>query len=361
VAVQYLLRLKSVKSEPLRLIRLQPQPLLHFMEPYFTVIVPTIHSDLAQLSACLSALRQQTLSHSEFELVVVDDTNHAETAALVAEFARQSSIETRYLAQPQPTGLAAARNRGWRAARGRYLAFTDDNCQPLPTWLMVAKTMFQRGGQVITGTVRTQSETVLKQVSRGSSYRASGQTDETSDFVAANFFIHKAAMQRAGGFEESFDRTWRVDADLQFKLLEIGVPILKCPEAVVTRTYRPANWYTTLTNERQHGYDALLYKRHPNLYRQRVQRDEKLTLRHYLTVVSVLLALVAAALGNWLLAGTSLLTHVGLTTWLATERWPAEPTSWPDTKAALLTALATPFLSVYWRIYGAVKYRVLYW
>jgi glycosyltransferase involved in cell wall biosynthesis len=331
------------------------------MEPYFTVIIPAIHPNVDHLLACLKALSQQTVSKTQFEVVVVDDTNGAELATLVGTFARQSGIETRYLPQPQSIGLAAARNRGWHAARGRFLAFTDADCQPLPTWLQAAQTMLQRGGQVITGTVRTQHIPTLPREKRLDNQRQADTTQETTDFVASNCFIHKMAMQRAGGFEESFDRAWRVDADLQFKLLEIGVPILKCPEAVVTRTYRPAHWYATLTNERQHRYEALLYKRHPNLYKQRVQRDEKLTLRHYLTVVSPLMAAVAALLGNWPVAGTSLTTYIGLTAWLAAEQWPLGATTWPAIRATLLTALATPFLSVYWRIYGAVKYRVLYW
>lgn len=333
------------------------------MVPYFTVVVPTARRANAPapslLSACLTALSRQTLPSDQFEIVVVDDANDPDTAALVAQFARQSPIETRYLAQPSRTGLAAARNRGWRAARGRYLAFTDDDCQPQPTWLRTAQGMFQRGAQVVTGTLRTQEPPLDRLGPRGA-YRSPANAVDTHDFVAANCFMQQGALQRAGGFEESFDLAWRVDADLQFKLLEIGVPIIKCPEAVVVRPHRPTHWYTTLTAERQNRYDALLYKRHPDLFKQRMPRDEKLALRYYLTVVSVGLGLGAAALGAWPMVLLSLLLFVGLTIWLAAERWPTPPMTGYDAKAILLTVLATPFLSVYWRLYGAVKYRVLY-
>lgn len=334
------------------------------MEPYFTIVIPTTSSPAnapTQLADCLHALARQTLPAHQFEVVVVDDAANEDTAALVAAFARHAQIEARYLAQPKRAGLAAARNRGWHAARGRYLAFTDADCLPQPNWLSAAAVMFQRGAQVITGTLRTPGAPVVRSGQRGGVYRSAATPHDSSDFVAANCFVQKPILQRAGGFEESFDLAWRVDADLQFKLLEIGVPILKCPEAVVVRPYQPANWYTTLTNERQTRYDALLYKRHPDLFRQRVPRDEKLALRYYITVMSVLVGLVAALLGNVPVSLFSLLGFIALTTWLALERWPSGATSWRDAKVAILTALAIPFISAYWRLYGAVKYRVLYW
>jgi hypothetical protein len=67
------------------------------------------------------------------------------------------------------------------------------------------------------------------------------------------------------------------------------------------------------------------------------------------------------AAGNVPVSVLSLGTFVGFTAWLAAKRWPVGSTSWRDMKAALLTAFATPFVSIYWRLYGAIEYRVLYW
>ncbi|MBO0948737.1 glycosyltransferase family 2 protein [Fibrella forsythiae] len=326
------------------------------MNPYFTVVIPTgNHSAL--LPNCLEAIAQQQLTRNQFEIVVVDDANNAETASLVHSFAHRHHIEIRYLAQPHPMGLAAARNRGWRAARGQYIAFTDDDCVPQPGWLLVAQRMFMRGAQVVTGTVRT-----TLPIRQAGARRVVNRIVESSDFLAANCFCQTGALQRAGGFEESFDLAWRVDADLQFKLLEIGIPILKCPEAVVVRSFRVANRYAVLTNERQNRYDALLYKRHPDLFRQRIPRDEVMVLRYYTTIISLAIVLVAAAVGYVPLLLTSAIIYVGLTAWLAVNRWPtgSESGTWEALKEDMLTAVAIPFLSVFWRLYGSVKYRVLY-
>ncbi len=327
------------------------------MNPFYTVVIATSNQP-ALLLNCLQAMNQQQLERDQFEIVVVDDANDAETAAVVQTFAHKSQIETRYLAQPRSMGLAAARNRGWRAARGRYIAFTDDDCLPQPGWLLTAQRTCVRGAQVVTGTVR-----ITRPGRQEGGRNGLNQGAESSDFLAANLFCQPSALQRAGGFEESFDLAWRVDADLQFKLLEIGVPILKCPEAVVVRPYRARSPYAVLTNERQKRYDALLYKRHPDLFRQRMPRHELMVLRYYTTIVSLSVALGAALSGYFLLLTVSLLLYGCLTLWLAIERWPdasESRTAWEAVKETGLAAVVTPFLSVFWRLYGSVKYRVLY-
>ena len=326
------------------------------MNPYFTIVVPTSHRPVLLLN-CLMALGQQELPRNQFEIVVVDDAGDAETEALVTAFARNSHIETRYLAQPRRMGLAAARNRGWRAARGSHIAFTDDDCLPQPGWLLAAQRMFMRGARVVTGTVRT-----TRPDQQTATQRTLSRVVETADFLTANCFFQTEALQRAGGFEESFDLAWRVDADLQFKLLEIGIPILKCPEATVIRLFQAATRYAVITNERRNRYDALLYKRHPDLFRQRMPRDEAMTMRYYATIISLVVVLVAAALGHVPILLLSGLAYLSLTTWLALERWPTYSGSgdWRVVCETILTAIATPFLSVFWRLYGSVKYRVLY-
>jgi len=50
-----------------------------------------------------------------------------------------------------------------------------------------------------------------------------------------------------------------------------------------------------------------------------------------------------------------------LTLALMSERLADQLLNWTTIKPALLTSLLSPFLSVYWRLYGAFSYRVWYW
>ncbi len=99
-----------------------------------SVVVPT-HQRPAQLLRCLTSLAAQDYPHDAFEVVVVDDGDSAGTRDAVNGFVRQSGLQVRLLAQSPRAGPATARNAGAEAADGRFIAFTDDDCQPASNWL----------------------------------------------------------------------------------------------------------------------------------------------------------------------------------------------------------------------------------
>ena len=328
------------------------------MTPEFSVVIPT-YQQPALLLKCLDALGRQRLPRDQFEIIVVDEGNSSETEAAVLLFAKQIArdggpLEVRYLGQPERRGPAAARNRGWRAARGRIVAFTDDDCLPEPQWLASALTCFQRGAQVMSGQLR------VLLPNKPTSLDRTATLLKRPEFMAANCFCRKSTLERVGGFEEAFDTDWREDSDLQFKFIQAGIPIGKCPEAVVVYPIRPCPWYGLLQDERKNSYDALLYKRHPNLFRERIPSYRQRVVQYYLLVMSLVVGLIG------LLTGQAAIALMGLSVWgtlsfdLIMRHLPPDPVTWPGTKYAILTALATPFLSVYWRLYGSIKYKVLY-
>lgn len=317
-----------------------------------SVVIPT-YQRLPLLTKCLDALGRQTLPRDAFEIIVVDDGNQPAVAEAVTEFERQTGIQTHYISQPERRGPAAARNRGWQAARSPVIAFTDDDCLPQPNWLSAGLSLFEQGATVVTGQLQMPLPDQPTHHDRTTAFL------ETAEFITANCFCRKTALERVGGFEEAFDMAWREDSDLQFKLLRAGYPIQKCLSAVVFHPMREAPWYASLRDERKNRYDALLFKRHPDLFRQRIPDYRRLVARYYATVVSLIVGLGAWLVGNPVVASAGFGVWLVLTSWLVAERWPAQPT-WERIQQTLLTSLATPFLSVYWRLYGAVKYHVVY-
>lgn len=321
------------------------------MIPEFSVVIPTCKQP-NQLLKCLDALSRQKLPHHQFEIIVVDDANDRATEATVRNFTAIFGIEARYLSQPGPAGLAAARNRGWQAARGRIVAFTDDDCQPQPDWLASAFACFERGAQVVSGQLR------MPLFSRSSPYERAPLFAESADFTAANCFCLRSVIRRAGGFSEEFTTTWHEDSDLQFKLIRKGIPVTKCPESVVLHPMEPTE--TMLEEERRKLHDALLYKRYPDLFRQRIPQYRALMAHYTGSVVGLSAALAGTVTGHFVLALLALGLWAFLTFDLFWKRLPAGPITLDSLRQTAAMAVATPFLSLYWRLHGVVKYRVLY-
>jgi glycosyltransferase involved in cell wall biosynthesis len=92
-----------------------------------SVVVPT-RDRPDGLARCLAALAGQTCA-DRLEIVVVDDGS--QDGGQIE--ARVSHARRRYV-RLEGTGPASARNAGIRAARGRVVCFTDDDCEPEPDW-----------------------------------------------------------------------------------------------------------------------------------------------------------------------------------------------------------------------------------
>jgi glucosyl-dolichyl phosphate glucuronosyltransferase len=104
-------------------------------EPSISVVICT-HNRAEWLRRVLGTLCAQTLSASDFEIVVVDNGSTDATRWVVEEIGR-TKPNVRYVAEGR-IGSSYARNSGWAAARGRYVAFMDDDCKAPEQWLTVA-------------------------------------------------------------------------------------------------------------------------------------------------------------------------------------------------------------------------------
>jgi len=96
--------------------------------PLFTVVMPT-YNRRALLEASIDSVLSQTLD--DFELLIVDDASTDGTGEVLATRAR-ADRRIRVTRMPVNGGCGAARNVAMSQARGRYLAFLDDDDLFLP-------------------------------------------------------------------------------------------------------------------------------------------------------------------------------------------------------------------------------------
>jgi GT2 family glycosyltransferase len=318
------------------------------MSVVVSVVVPTYkREDL--LRRCLEALIAQDFPPDHYEVLIADDAVLASTREVVKSYAQSSRCHIRYVPVIGMHGPAAARNAGWHEAAGKFIAFTDDDCLPQPTWLKEGVHALEQGADAATGRV------VMPLPPEPTDYERDAAGLATAEFVTANCFVRRAALKEVGGFDERFRMAWREDSDLHFSLIEHGLWVTTAPDAVVVHPIRPAPWGVSLRMHRKTLYDALLYKKHPKLYRQRIH---PFPWRYYAVAAAAIGAIVGIVLHLPALAAGGMIVWLVLTLEFCWRRLQGASRSPSHVAEMIYTSALIPFLSLYWRIRGALQYRV---
>lgn len=318
-----------------------------------SIVVPTYRRP-GLLEQCLHALETQDFDPVLYEIIIADDAASEETRAQAETHAANSRMPIRYVPVVGRHGPAAARNVGWQAAQGEIIAFTDDDCQPDPRWLGEAMRMFAARPELAALAGRT----VVPLPALPTDYELDAAGLEYAEFVTANCFCRRDMLARIGGFDERYTAAWREDSDLQFAILAQNGEIGFAGNAVVTHPVRPAPWGVSLRQQRKSQFDALLYKKYPALYRRHIQPGTPWD--YYAIVLALAVGIGAALTGQPFLAFAALIVWFGLTGNFLARRLQRTARTPGHVAEMAVTSVCIPFLSVFWRLCGAVKFRVLF-
>jgi GT2 family glycosyltransferase len=288
----------------------------------------------------------------EYEVIVVSDgpdvsTHYALRNLLVLEFPKFVFIEL-----PEKKGPAAARNAGWAQASGELIAFTDDDCIPDIYWL---KNLHEAFADIKNPLAAFTGRTIVPIPPVPTDYELNISHLSRAEFITANCACSRKALVCAGGFDEAFTMAWREDSDLQFKFIKQGIPIIPVEKAVVVHPVRKIKWGGCLKDERKNMFNALLYKKFPELYRKKIQPSRPWL---YYVIISFFILFVFG-----ILFSSSTASMLGLSGWLILTLWFAfnrlrsTSRNLGHVVEMALTSFAIPFLSLYWRWYGAFKYK----
>jgi len=114
----------------------------------FSVIVCTYNrADLLQV--CLSTIVLLDYPENRFEILIIDNNSNDNTRR-VSQLFYDRHLNTRYFFEAEQ-GLSHARNRGVCEAKGRYLAYIDDECKVGKDWLKNAENVIETTGARIFG------------------------------------------------------------------------------------------------------------------------------------------------------------------------------------------------------------------
>jgi glycosyltransferase involved in cell wall biosynthesis len=223
--------------------------------PVFSVLIPTYERQ-ESLPQVLECLRRQI--YRPFEVVIVDQSDKP------WEGYRQYRDLDIFYVHTDIKGVVNARNTAALAARGQVLAFTDDDCQPLPDWLESAVKYFDQSRVVgVEGLI-------LSDKRDDPNYRAVTNAGfEGIGFMTANLFLRRETFMALDGFDDRFDHPhFREDTDLGWRAMEHG----EIPFGRDVRVYHPPHRREVAREslaERNRFFekDALLLAKHPERYR----------------------------------------------------------------------------------------------
>lgn len=243
---------------------------------FFSVVIPT-YNRKPILEKCLKALEHQRLADPSqiegYEIVVVDDGSTDGTIdwlqAHTAEFPH-----VRLFCQAHQ-GPAAARNLGVQQAIGDTIIFIDSDLVVTEQFLQAHADALLEGSR-LSGSDRSDQPAPLftygRVINTCNFENPTAEPYKITDFSAAYFATGNVAIARywldkAGLFDTRFQLYGWEDLELGVRLKQLGLKLIKCPEAVGYHWHPPfalAQIPKLVDQEIQRGrMGVLFYEKHP--------------------------------------------------------------------------------------------------
>jgi len=215
------------------------------VNPAVSVVVP-VFNGAATLADCLRSISAQSLPRSAFEIIVADDGSTDASPAIAERYGAR-------ILRERHGGAPAARNAGWRAARGAWVAFTDADCLPSRQWLasLVAAAERNSNGRAALGAAgRTLGFPSDTQAARY--VNVTGGLDAERHLShprfpfapTANVMYRREALAAAGGFDTRYAAYDACDLHERLRAIDAGAFVFE-PNAIVLHHHRadwPAYW-----------------------------------------------------------------------------------------------------------------------
>jgi GT2 family glycosyltransferase len=274
-------------------------------QPFFSIVIPT-YARLRQLATCLQSLARLDYPRDRFEVIVVDDGSETPPEAVVASFCGHLDVT---LLKQAHAGPAAARNTGASHARGKFLAFTDDDCAPALDWLQSLAARFAGapdcaiGGRTLNALPDNLYSTASQLIVDVVYAHYNVNPDQASFLATNNLAIPADRFQAIGSFDAAFFPFASEDRDFCNRWLHHGYRMIYAPEVLVYH----AHALTFRTFLRQHfSYGCGAFRFHKARARRGSGRSI-VEVEFYRNLLSLLRDMLSQVSGRRALSLTTLL------------------------------------------------------
>ena len=200
---------------------------------FISVVIPT-YNRRAILEKCLSALEHQDACGEldDYEVVVVDDGSTDGTPDWLRSNADR--FPRVRLFEQSHGGPAEGRNRGVTNARGDVIVFIDSDLVVTPTFLgchaRALSKQWARSGSRLCFTYGAVINTADFDHPTGERHKLRDLS--WAYFATGNVAIDRAVLEQSGLFDQGFRLYGWEDLELGERLRQMGVELIRCPEAV---------------------------------------------------------------------------------------------------------------------------------
>lgn len=207
---------------------MKPESSVDWDAPIVSIVVPTFNR-CKRLMRCIDKIRQHvTVPH---EIIVVDGGSADGAREWLAD---QSDL--RVILEPEREGAVRAFNKGFRAARGIYVMWLNDDAYPLPGSVEAAIETLERTDLTDVGMVAFyhnwhSPRNVLDRVEHnGDSF----ELCHVRGYPYANFGLLRRTLLERVGFADERYYFFGFDPDLSLKIqLDEGLKVIGCRRALI--------------------------------------------------------------------------------------------------------------------------------
>jgi len=211
--------------------------------PLVSIVIPTYNS-AHFISKCLDSVFKT--NYKKYEVIIVDDCSSDDTLNLVGKFRDKENLQV--LRNPKRKLAAASRNKGFKVARGQFVALLDHDVEVHPNWISEMVKVIEKDKEV--GIVQSKvfdinRRKILQCVgvriiphlgwveSIGFGQKDKGQYNEVRGIVggATGVMYRKKAFVKVGGFDEKLGINLD-DLDLNWRMWIAGYKTVVAPKAI---------------------------------------------------------------------------------------------------------------------------------